>query len=185
MSAQVDVQRFRLTVNRYHQMIAAGIFGPEDKVELIEGELIAMAPTKPEHAHLVSCLIRLLTLSTSFGIRGQSPITLPEHSEPEPDIVVVTPKNYLKHHPTPKDVMLLIEVADSSLCKDKQIKLPLYERYQIPEVWIVDVTARAIECYWEATAGQYAKTSRMTAGTVKSPTQPEIQVRVADLWYED
>jgi Uma2 family endonuclease len=163
-------------------MIAAGIFGSTDKLELIEGELIAMVPTGPEHAHIVAQLLRILMTCSTRLVRVQSPITLPNHSEPEPDIALVTPKSYMTGHPLPEDIQLIIEVSDTSLIKDKQIKLPLYARYKLPEVWIVDIKAHAIECYWQPEEGGYQKTSRFVDGILTSPTQPGLDIDLDSLW---
>jgi Uma2 family endonuclease len=182
MNAQVQLEHFKLTVENYHQMIETGIFGPDDRLELIEGELIAMVPPKPPHASIVTKLTRLLVQCTSLDVRVQDPITLPEHSEPQPDFALVLTKGYSNHHPYPEDIQLVIEVSDSSLAKDQKIKVPLYARYGIPEVWIVDVSGTAVECYWEPSAGAYAKSSRTTEGVLASVTLPEIRIDLNGLW---
>jgi Uma2 family endonuclease len=184
MNAQVQVERFKLTVDNYHRMIEAGIFGPDDRLELIEGDLITKVPPKPEHADYVSYLDRTLTLTLGMRwyVRAQSPITLPEHSEPEPDITLVAPKRYLEHHPNPEDIRLIIEVSDSSLTKDREIKLPLYARYKIPEVRIVDVAGHAVECYWDPKDGRYSQSNRTSRGMMVSPIQSEVTVDLDALW---
>jgi Uma2 family endonuclease len=185
MNAQVQIDRFKLTVESYHRMIEAGVFGPDDRVELIEGELIAMVPPKPAHADYVDVLGAVLRRCTKLTVRVQNPITLPEHSEPQPDIALVASRRYRDSHPLPDDIQLVIEVSDASLGKDKQIKLPLYARYGLPEVWILDVVGRAMECYWDPQEGRYAKSSRTTQGVLVSPTQSEITIDLDALWDQN
>jgi Uma2 family endonuclease len=136
MNAAVLLPRYKLTVSDYHRMINAGILSGSDRVELIEGDLIEMSPARPEHADYVDFIGETIKAQTDRKVRLQNPITLPEHSEPEPDIALVKPRRYTNAHPGPEDILMLIEVADTSLDKDKQVKPPLYARYLIPEVWV-------------------------------------------------
>jgi Uma2 family endonuclease len=182
MNAQVEIKRFKLNLERYHQMIEAGILGSDDKLELIEGELFAMVPPGPEHADYVDYFDEMLKTCTTLKVRVRNPISLPDHSEPQPDIALVTRQRYHDHQPLPQDIKLIIEISDSSLDKDKRIKLPLYARYNIPEVWIVDVENHAIECYWEPRVGEYIQCSRLTTGLVFSATQSEVRIDPDALW---
>ena len=147
MSTAIALPRHKLSVTDYHQMITTGILTGEDHVELIDGDLIERAPAGPEHADFVAYLGRILRTQTVLLVREEKPVTLPEHSEPEPDIALVKPRRYLEAHPHPEDVLMIIEVADTSLDKDKSVKVPLYARFRIPEVWIVDVQGGAVESF--------------------------------------
>lgn len=142
------LNRHRLTVAQYHRMGEAGILRADARVELINGEIIDMAPTGSRHAGTVIQLAHILrqALDQNAQIAVQSPLVLNDESEPEPDLAVLRPRAdfYKSSHPGPGDVLLLIEVADSSLRYDRLIKVPLYARHGIPEVWLVDLEGRRV-----------------------------------------
>jgi Uma2 family endonuclease len=125
-------------------MAAAGILDEDDRVELIEGEIVDMAPIGGQHIGCVNRLTGLFARGLAdVVVQAQSPIRLDEHTEPQPDLVLLRPGT--TNYPAwPKDVLLVVEVADTSLRYDRQVKLPLYARAGIPEVWLVDVSRRAI-----------------------------------------
>jgi Uma2 family endonuclease len=188
MSTAIASPRHELTVTDYHRMIATGILTGDDHVELIEGDLIEMAPAGPEHADFVDYISETIRSQTNLKVRSQQPVTLPEHSEPEPDVALVRPRRYQTAHPYPDDVMMIIEVADTSLDKDKKVKLPLYAKFRIPEVWIVDVLGRTIECFWDppvdAEGAHYAQSKHIdqTQVLVSSETIAGITLHLHDLW---
>ena len=157
MAVQVERQRF--TVEDYYKMAEAGILKPEDRVELINGEIIKMSPIKSQHAGHVTRLNALLSklIGDNALVSVQNPIRIDNFSEPEPDIALLKPVShfYIEGHPEPKDVFLLIEVADSSLRYDQKVKLALYARAGIPEVWIINLLARCVEVYRQPEAGRY------------------------------
>lgn len=140
---QEPVQRKRFSVADYHRMGEVGLLGEDDRVELIEGEIIEMTPIGSSHGGRVKQLNRLLTeaVGERAVIAVQDPVVLGERSEPEPDLALLRPRAdfYTDAHPQAPDVWLLIEVADSSLAFDRDIKVPLYARHGIPEVWLVDI----------------------------------------------
>jgi len=148
----------QFTVEEYHRMGQLGLF--EDKhVELIHGKVIDRSPINPKHASAVKALnnwLRLI-LSKDYMLGVQDPFHIDDRSEPEPDISVLKYREdcYAEAHPTPEDVFLLIEVADSSLDKDQRVKLPLYAQAGILEVWIVNLTEGMLEQYLVPTAGGY------------------------------
>ncbi|EIC21277.1 hypothetical protein Thi970DRAFT_01472 [Thiorhodovibrio frisius] len=127
---------FRLGVDAYHQMIRAGIFDEDDRVELIEGELRAMTPINPDHAGKNKRLNRLLTLRVGDAalVSVQDPLTLAPRSEPEPDLMLLRPRDdfYEGANPTPADTLLVIEICDTSLGYDREVKVPLYAAYGCP-----------------------------------------------------
>jgi Uma2 family endonuclease len=140
----------RFSVDQYHRMADAGIFHPEERVELIEGVIIEMTPIGLAHRFAVDQLNRLLTPMVASGwyVAVQNPVSF-QSSEPQPDIAIVrgTPTEYRQHHPGPDDVELLIEVADSSLDFDRRSKGFMYSRCNVPEYWIVNVVEDCVERY--------------------------------------
>ena len=139
----------RFTVDEYHKMAEAGILGEDDRVELLEGEIVQMSPIGRRHAAHVKRINRIFTrtLGDRAVVGVQDPVRLDEHSEPQPDVVLLRPRAdfYEQGHPGPEDVLLLVEVAETSLDADRDYKLPLYARNGIAEVWIVDIAGGVVE----------------------------------------
>jgi Uma2 family endonuclease len=160
---QTVITRYRLTADDYHRLATAGILGEDDRVELIEGELIEMAPIGSRHASKVKRLIALLSeaLHGRAIVAAQDPVALGNFSEPQPDIAVLRPRDdyYEQAHPGPDDVLLLIEVADTSACYDREVKMPLYARHGIPEVWLLDLEKAWVEVYVEPSEDRYLHVS--------------------------
>jgi Uma2 family endonuclease len=142
------VPRHRLTIADYHRLGEAGILGEDDRVELLEGQLVDMSPIGPRHALAVDALTELLlpAVAGRAHVRVQNPITLDSGSEPQPDLAVVRRpwSGYPRAHPGPADILLLIEVADSSLELDLGAKRAIYARAGIAEFWIVDLTTDTV-----------------------------------------
>ena len=167
------VIRRPLTVVDYHRMGEAGILSEADRVELIEGELVAMSPVGSRHVGTVNAFTRLLI--GAVGDRGvvsvQNPIRLDDRSEPEPDVAVLRPRadDYRTALPMPPDVLLVIKVADSTLAYDRDVKAPLYAVHGLPEFWIVDLAGRAIEVHRKPEGGLYTDVSRVGAGSTLEP----------------
>ena len=182
--SDATVQRHRWTVAEIHRFIEHGAFRPEDRLELIEGELIDMAPIGPEHAECVDELNERLILQAQgrFRVRVQNPITLNDASEPQPDIALVrrhpAPQG---RHPSPEDVLLLIEVSDTTVDYDRNVKLSLYARSGIVEVWLIDLSQRAIEVYRDPEGEQYTDTVIYSQGQVSAQRVP-VAVRIEDLF---
>jgi Uma2 family endonuclease len=150
MSATVDelYRRHWLSVNDYERMGEAGIFGEGDRVELIEGEIIDMPPISSRHGGAVNRIANQLTLAVGKAavVATQNPIRLGDFSAPQPDIALLKPRGdyYAQSHPQPDDVLLLIEVAETSLRYDRDKKLPLYASAGIRETWLVDIPGKAL-----------------------------------------
>src|SRR5215204_7706797 len=125
----------------------AGILHEDDRVELIEGEIVEMAAIGTRHFSCVNRLTRMLVMGVGDAavVSVQNPVRLNEHTEPQPDITVIRPRDYTESLPLPEDVLLLIEVSDTTLVYDRKVKLPLYARAGIREVWIVDLAGEVIE----------------------------------------
>ena len=159
--------RHRLTVDDYHQMAESGILGPDDRVELIAGEVLDMSPIGSLHAALVRALARWLADSNGSKaiVAVQDPIHLDDASEPQPDIALLTPRAdyYAAAHPGPSDTLLIVEVAESSLAYDLGVKVPLYARHGIPEVWVIDAATRTTHCFRQPGPEGYADCSEIPA----------------------
>jgi Uma2 family endonuclease len=151
--APVPAPHWKLTVEEYHRMGEVGILHEDDRIELIEGELIEMSPIGCFHAGVGSRISDwLMRRLTGQAIPWtQNPIHLSRDSEPQPDFALLRyrPDYYTKSLPTAADVLLVVEIADSSVRYDREIKAPLYARHGIPEYWLIDVPARGIEVYSE------------------------------------
>ena len=154
-------QRHRLTVDQYYRMAEAGIFKEDDRVELIEGEIIDMPPIGIDHAYFVNRLTSLFIQSVGLqaNVSSQNPIRLNSRSEPQPDIALLRYRDdfYRHAHPRPEDIILLVEVSDTTLRYDTEVKLPLYARHEIPEVWIVDLEHQRLEVFRRPEEGVYLK----------------------------
>jgi len=155
--------RHLISVDAFYRMGEAGIFGPAERVELIDGEIIDMSPIGVLHAAIVDALVRFLSrcAGESAFIRCQNPLRLDDFNELEPDIAVLRPRAdcYTTAHPGPADVLLVIEVADTSLAYDLGTKVPLYARHGIPEVWVIDATTRRTRVFRQPAGGRKAGSS--------------------------
>lgn len=141
---------WRLSVEQYHEMIQAGILGKDDQLELLEGLLIAKMTKNPAHSTVAYITREAIAeiLPKGWHARGEQPVTTTD-SEPEPDVMIVrgNPRDYLEHHPTPSEVALVIEVADSSLQRDQTLKKRIYARAGIPVYWLKNLIEHRIEVY--------------------------------------
>ena len=154
-------QPHRYTIADYHRMGEAGIIAPDVRVELIQGEIIDMTPIGSGHAGLVKHLNKIFiqTVGDAVVVGVQDPVVIDDFSEPEPDLALLRFREdfYTKAHPRPADVLLIVEVADTTLQYDREIKLPLYAHAGIPEVWLVDVEAKSVTVYNLPKEGGYTK----------------------------
>ena len=140
----------RFSVAEYHRMGEVGILGEDDRVELVDGRIVRMSPVGSRHAACVSLLNRLLRpVEETAIVRVEDPVVLNDETEPQPDIAVVRFKEtlYADAHPRPEDVLLIVEVGETSLEEDREVKLPRYAASSIPEVWIVNLAEETIEVY--------------------------------------
>lgn len=174
------------TVDEYHRMVEAGILHEDDRVELLDGEIVEMTPIGPRHAGTVNLLNRLLI----EGLRGrgvvtpQNPFLLDYRSEPQPDLCVARPRDddYREGHPRPPDLLLVIEVSDSSLLWDRNRKVPRYAARGVPEVWLVDLTTNHLEVYRQPTPDGYAQTERLGPEETVSPSAfPDLVIATDDI----
>ena len=165
--------RRRFTVAEYYAMADAGILSENDRVELLDGDIIVMPPIGDWHAGGVKFFnnTMLPKLLSRAMIAVQDPVRLDEHSEPQPDIMLLQWRDdfYRSGHPRPADVLLLIEVADTSVGYDRNAKLPVYARAGIPEVWIVNRSARRVESYSEPSGDTYSTVRHFIPGETIAP----------------
>lgn len=184
--SQVLIKRF--TVDEYHRLTELGFFTEDDGIELIRGELVQMAAKGTPHSvcntKLVQQLDRLI-LDLAV-VRGQEPITLPNNSEPEPDAVIARgqPDSYLSHHPYSADILLVVEVSDTTLDYDQTIKLSLYAEAQIEEYWIVNLVANQLERYrhpYQDAQGNFGYRTKQISLRTDTIALPEFPALVLDL----
>jgi Uma2 family endonuclease len=188
MSAVLEYPRkYAISAEEYLRMGAAGVFPPEARLELIEGEIIEMAPIHPPHAGLVNKLTRLLVQRAGDRavVAVQNPAIISTRSVPQPDLALLAPRadDYAGAHPASPDIFLVIEVADTTLRFDLKTKAPLYARCGVAEVWVVDVNERAIHVFREPGDGGYRKTFLARAGqTVECAALPRVAIGVGELF---
>ena len=183
-----DGRRRRFTVDEYYKLAEVGILAPDERVELLAGEIIKMAAVGSRHAFCVDEFtekLMPLAISGRARIRTQNPIQLDEDNHPQPDIALVARMDYLEAHPLPEDVMLLIEIADTSAGFDRRHKLPMYALHGIPEVWLGDINARTVEVYDQPMAAGYARARVFDAGEMLSLAAfPDLAIPVGDVMPE-
>ncbi len=183
----------RLNVAEYHRMAEVGILSEDEHIELIDGVIMQMVPEGTKHSVNISKMAVPFYESVIKGkalLRVQNPIVLNDETEPEPDLALVKTREdayYLETHPRPDDVLLLIEVADTTLESDKEIKLPRYAASKIEEVWIVNLVDNIIEVYQEPLVladgtAHYRKRAYFVKGDTLAPKAlPSLEIAVDDV----
>ncbi|MBW4680372.1 MAG: Uma2 family endonuclease [Microcoleus vaginatus WJT46-NPBG5] len=179
----VQLLRRQFTVEEYHRMAEAGILTEDERVELIDGMIVQMLPISPRHAACVKRLIRLFSqwLGNNSIVSVHNPVELSDQSEPQPDIALLQPRSdfYEAGHPQPKDIFLIVEVADTTVESDRQLKIPLYAGSGIFEIWLVNINEQLIEIYRQPTAAGYQNIQECRRGQSLSPQAfPEISLTV-------
>ena len=182
----VQVERWVFNVDEYHRMSDAGILSEDDPVELIEGEIVRMSPIGSRH---IGCVNRLNTsLNRNAGqfaiVSVQNPIRLDDYSEPEPDIALLKHRSdfYSQSLATVEDVLLVIEVADTSVEYDRNVKLPLYAKAGIPEVWLATLPEDGVEAHSQPINGIYQEVRVVKRGEFLSPEAiPSLVLSVDDI----
>lgn len=182
----LHLPRRRFTVAEYYQMAQAGILGEDDRVELIEGEIVEMPPIGDRHAGCVNRLNeRFVRVFADVAVVAvQNPVRLGEYSEPQPDLALLRRRAdfYASGHPAPPDVSLLVEVADASAELDRRVKIPLYARSGIPEAWLIDLQQETLTVYCDPTPDGYRTAQVLHRGDSIAPSAfPDRALAVADL----
>lgn len=180
------VKRYRFTVDQYHRMGKTGIFHPDCRVELINGDIFEMSPIDPWHAGVVNWLThRVITgLGTRAVVHVQNPTIVDRRSEPQPDLMLLTPRKdfYRSAQPTPENTLLVVEVANTSLAHDRRRKLPLYARTGVSAVWIVNHRADAVDVFRDPSPQGYRQQLRRGRGDDVSPSAfPDLRLSVDDI----
>ena len=180
------VHRYRFTVDQYHRMDKAGVFPPDCRLELVDGEIFEMSSINPRHSGVVNRLNHRFVrgLGNRAVVHVQNPTIVDRHSEPQPDLMLLKPRAdfYGTAHPTPNDALLVVEVAETSLAHDRLRKLPLYAKRGVPEVWIVNRPADAIEVFREPSARGYREQLKRVRGEDIGPAAfPDLRLSVDDV----
>jgi Uma2 family endonuclease len=182
----VQIERRWFSVAEYDRMIETGIFPEDDRIELIKGEVVKISPIGNAHAACVkrSTAIFYPLVARLVVISVQDPIQLDDYSKPQPDIALLKPRKdfYVQSPPTPADVLLIVEVADSSVEYDREVKVPLYARAGIPEVWLVKLRLDVIEIYAQPANGVYQSFREARRGDrLMLASLPKLKLRVDDI----
>jgi Uma2 family endonuclease len=187
MGALETVNRRKLSLDEFHRMGAAGILKEDDRIELIDGEMIEMAPIGTRHLSKVNRLQRMLSLAVGNDaiVSTQNPIALPPDNEPQPDIALLKPRSddYEGRLPGATDALLVIEVADTTLAYDRDIKIPVYARHGIPEVWLFDLQGGSLFVHREPGPKGYQRVLTPKRNETASPLLlPNIKIDLAEVW---
>ena len=177
-------RRHRISVEHYYRMAEAGLFAPDERVELIDGEIVDMPPMGTRHAAKLSRLVEIL--SAAVGDRGivrvQLPLRLGDASEPQPDIAVVVPRAdyYEQHHPSGPDTLLAVEISDTTLEFDRDIKAPLYVQRGVPECWVLDIRTNRL-LRFRRSAGPETVSTESDFGAIAVAALPGVTVNLESL----
>ena len=187
VSADNWIKRRQITVDEYYRMGEVGLIAADERVELIEGEVIDMTPIGSDHAGLVIRLTRLLAkaMTDKAMLSVQNPVRLSNRSEPEPDFAVLKFRedDYRNQLPTPADTLLIVEVSNTSERFDREIKLPLYAAHGILEVWIISIEKKSLSVYRSPTGDHYQhEQTSSTPGLVALSALPEVSVDLSTLF---
>ncbi|MBV9280113.1 MAG: Uma2 family endonuclease [Chloroflexi bacterium] len=182
----LHVTRRRFTADEYHQMAEAGILLEDDRVELIEGEIVEMSPIGRHHASAVNRLTNLFvpTFADVAIVSVQNPIRLSDDTEPQPDLTLLRPRSdfYDAGHPGPEDILLVVEVADTSVAYDRGLKIPLYWRSGIAESWLIDLTRGTVTVYGDVGPSGYGTSREVRRGEQLAPLAfPDRVLAIADM----
>ena len=182
----VQVVRRSFTVEEYYRMVEAGILSEDDRVELLEGEIVEMPPIGSRHASSVDRLNRLFSqrVGDRALVRVQNPVRLGPRTEPQPDLALLRPRPdyYAQAHPGPEDVFLVVEVGETSADFDREVKIPLYARAGISEVWLLDLGGGHVEVYRGPTVQGYREVRRVQRGQRLAPEAlPDLDLAMDDI----
>ena len=184
----IALQKRRFTADDYQHMGRTGILSRHDRVELIDGEVVAMTPIGPRHNAAVNRGTRALVLAAGRDavVQPQGSVRLDGYHEPQPDLVLLRPRtDYASHLPEPADILLIVEIAESSLDYDRDLKSRIYAAAGIPEYWISDLGAERLYCYSHPEGGTYQTMANRHRGETAAPQAlPACAIQVEDLFAE-
>jgi Uma2 family endonuclease len=179
IEAPVKLPERLFTIEELERIVETGIFGEDERVELIEGRIVQMNPIGDDHIGGVNSLNVIFMRGAEVIVSVQNPVRLAEGLMPQPDLAVLRPDTPLHRKPVPADVLLLVEVADSSLTYDRQVKAALYARANIPELWIVDINGERVEAYRDPSPVGYRTFRLYLRGEQLAPAfKPDLLVDV-------
>ena len=184
---QTKLTRRRISVHEYMKMAEVGILKESERLELIDGDIIEMSPIGNPHEARTSASHRLLAplfIEGRVVLRVQGHVQLDENNRPEPDLALLKWRDdlYESESPAPEDILLLIEVSDSTLASDRNVKLALYARFDIPEVWIENIPDRVVEAYANPVEGQYTESRIYRPGETITPRAfPDVSLSVSEI----
>jgi len=187
MSVSAVPERTRISADRYQKMVATGVLTKYDRVELIEGDILNMPPIGSSHSAIVARLTKLFVLSAGDAavVSPGGSIRLDDYSVPQPDLMLLKPREdfYSGQIPMPPDVLLLVEVSESSLAFDQGAKRALYGRHGVEEYWVVDIPGKRVHVYREPTADGYAAAFAGSLSDTVSPRGlPAVQLTIGTLF---
>lgn len=186
MAVEVDRARRLFTVEEYHRMAEVGILKPTDRVELIRGEVVHMSPPGRRHIAFVDNLTQLLVprLAGRAIVSVQNPVIMARDSEPQPDLSVLRrrPTPYKEAQATSADVVLLIEVAETSLRYDRTAKLALYAEAGVPEYWVVDCSGETVEVHRTPADSGYREVVLVRTGTLALQAYPDVTLALSEIF---
>ena len=182
----VQLRKWLFTVEEFHRMGEANIFSEDERVELIEGEIVTMTPIGSRHQACVDRLTELFAMQAGKRVvlRVQGPVRLGEHSELQPDVTLLRrrPDFYASGHPGPEDVLLVVEVAETAADYDREVKVPLYARAGLPEVWLVELERERIAVYRQPTPQGYQDQGHAARGNHLTPVAcPDLALPVDEI----
>lgn len=180
----MTVATYKWTIDRYHQAVEAGVFD-DVPVELLSGELIEMSPEGTPHAYYSNRSGKYLQrlLSEKADVREGHPVTLPDQSEPQPDLAIVQPLDeaYLEHHPYAENIFWLIEYSNTSLDKDLKVKSKVYAEANISEYWVINLRTRELIVFRDPVNGEYRSQVTLTSGMICPLSFADVQIDVSRL----
>ena len=185
MAVELESQRRLFTADEFERMVAAGVFAENERLELIDGEIVVMTPVGPGHGMCIAILNEQLVL----GLRQravvwlQSSARVTPRSVPQPDLALLRRRSYRQGNPTPDDILLVVEVADSSLRYERTRKLELYATAGVAEYWVVNVTGEWVEVHRSPEGRGYRDSRRLQGRDTIAPLAfPDVAITVADLF---
>ena len=174
------IPRHRLTVDEFHRMVEAGVLAAEARVELVEGQIVDMAPIGSRHAAVVDFLTRAFgkAVADHAIVAVQRPVHLGHRSQPQPDLALLRRRAdfFRNAHPTAIDILLIVEVSDTTLRYDREIKLPLYARHSIPEVWLLDLQSQQLHSYRDSNGAAYATKTSIRSREVQLAALADVSI---------
>lgn len=183
------VMKHRLTVDEYYRMAEVGLLAPDARVELIDGEIVDMPPIGSRHCGTVNLLLERFAKAAGGAalLSGPTTLVLGKYDAPEPDLMLLRPRvdYYRRSHPTPREILLLLEVSDSTWRYDREVKAPLYARHGVSDFWIVNVRKKELHCFSDPHLGDFTEVATIThPALVPLKSLGDVPVDLTDLFAD-